>query len=80
MSDPQPGDRYTRNGVRFTVQFVDAAQVYGVRYRADVSPEDANRALAEGREPEGYMGNCRISREKFAEEVEGADREPARVS
>lgn len=72
MSEPIPGTSYTRNGIQFTVQFVERGCVYGVRYRADVALEEINAAIDAGREPPGYLGNCRISLEDFDSEVAGA--------
>lgn len=72
MNDLIPGTRYTRNGIRFTVQFVEGDWVYGVRFRADVTPEEINRIIDDGGEPPGYLGNCRVRREDFAKEVAGA--------
>lgn len=69
------GDRYTAKGVRFTVQFVAAGWVYGVRYVARLAPAAIHAAIDAGYDPPGYLGNCRVRLADFAAEVAGAVRE-----
>ncbi len=72
MSEPKAGDRYTKNGIEFTVHEVRDGEVYGVRYRVPVDDAAAAASLDNGEWPEGCLGACRVSVEAFECEIVGA--------
>lgn len=58
-----PGESFTKNGKRFTVQFVENNTVYGVMYKDDAPVYDDSEY--HGEYPPGYLDNYRISIEDF---------------
>ena len=68
----KPGDRFERNGVQVTVHFVDAKQVYGVRYRLPINEVAVQAAIEAGEWPPGLLGPFRMDIADFEREVEDA--------
>src|SRR3990167_7487556 len=71
-AQPQPGSKWTKNGIEFTIHAVENGQVYGVRYRED-DTDDSSLYLPpdEWTIPTGCLGPVRITLEDFWKAVEG---------
>lgn len=70
MSEPTPGQKYTKNNIEFTVHFVENGNVYGVLYRADDNDESSlDLPLDEWYIPTGCLGAVQCPLDEFLEQT-----------